>query len=87
MEKMCAMCGRKMEIVDYYAYISTKYCKRCAAESKRISNANWAREFRRKRREENKLIRELCKEQSKEIEALKALVIRQRQEIRELETR
>ena len=84
-EKMCATCGRTIQIDDWYAFIRTKYCKRCAAEMLRIQKANWAREFRRKNREKNAAIKELCKARGEEIAALKNLIIRQREEISALE--
>lgn len=83
--KMCEVCGGSMEIPDWYAYISTKYCKTCAAEMTRENKRAWARAFRRKQREKNIAMRELCKVQRKEIEALKALIIRQREEIQMIE--
>lgn len=86
MTKPCAQCGAAIETDDYFAFIRTKYCKRCAKDVRRRQQAEWARELRRKTREQNALTRELCAAQQQEIERLRKLVIRQRERVRELET-
>ena len=87
MRKMCEMCGSSMEIEDWYSYISTKYCKTCAAEVTRENKRAWAKAFRQKQREKNKTMRELCKVQRENIEALQAEIIRLRNETRMLKER
>lgn len=79
--KRCERCGADISTPDYYAQIRRKYCKVCAADVQRQQKAEWARELRRKTREQNALTRELCKAQAAEIEALRALVVRQREQI------
>ena len=83
-KKRCEMCGGIMDIPDWYAYISTKYCKSCAAESTRENKRAWAREFRRKNRAKNQAMRELCKAQKENIDALRAEIVRLRNETRML---
>lgn len=84
MVKMCEACGCSMEIADWYSYISTKYCATCAAEITRENKRAWAKAFRRKQREKNKAMRELCKVQRENIEALQAEIVRLRNETRML---
>lgn len=83
--KRCELCGADISTPDYYSQIRRKYCKTCAAEVHRQQKAEWARELRRKTRERNALTRELCKTQAEEIEALRAVVLRQREQLRSLE--
>ena len=85
MTKYCQQCGDAIETDDYYAFIRTKYCKRCAKTVRRRQQADWARELRRKTREQNALTRQLCAAQQQEIDRLRELVIRQRERVRELE--
>lgn len=85
MNKRCEMCGCDIQTADYYSQIRRKYCERCAADVHRRQKADWARELRRKTREKNALTRELCKNQAEEIKALRAVVIRQREQLRRLE--
>ena len=79
------MCGRDISTDDYFASIRQKYCKRCAAEMQRIQKANWARELRRRTRERNALTRQLCAEQARENEALRAEIVRLRDRIAAME--
>lgn len=79
MVKMCARCGMPMTIPDYYAYIATKYCKRCRADRDRERKAIWARTARANHREERKLLRELNSEQAIMIDNLRAEIIRLRE--------
>lgn len=85
MRKRCVICGAYQEIEDYYSYIRTKYCKRCAAEMQRLQKAAYARELRRKTREANQITRELCAAQRTEIELLRAELAMKRAEIRQLQ--
>ena len=85
MNKRCEICGADISTPDYFEQIRRKYCKRCAADVRRGQKAEWAREFRRKTREQNALTRELCRTQAAEIEALRAVVVRQREQLRALE--
>lgn len=85
MTKLCAQCGAVINCDDWYAFIRTKYCKCCAKDVRRRQQAEWARELRRKTREQNALTRELCTTQQQEIERLRKLVIRQRERVRDLE--
>jgi hypothetical protein len=62
-----------------------KYCKRCAADVARRQKAEWARTLRQKTRAQNKLTRELCANQQKEIELLRGVVLQQRERLRDLE--
>lgn len=80
----CNICGADINTPDYYAQIRRKYCERCAADVKRQQKAEWMREFRKKTREQNALTRELCATQAAEIKALRALVIRQREQLRKM---
>lgn len=83
--KRCELCGADISTPDHYSQIRRKYCETCAAEVHRQQKAEWARELRRKTRERNALTRELCKTQAEEIEALRAVVLRQREQLRSLE--
>ena len=85
MTKSCQRCGAAISTDDWYAFIRTKYCRRCAAEVRRIQKANWIRELRRKTREQNTLTRQLCAAQQEEIERLRELVEVQRDRVRVLE--
>lgn len=85
MRMRCEICGADISTPDYFEQIRRKYCKRCAAEVHRRQKADWARELRRKTREKNALTRELCQTQAEEIKALRALVLRQREELRRME--
>ena len=85
MRKQCQRCGAAIEITDYYASLSTKYCRRCAGDVTRENKAAYMREFRRKQRESNALTRQLCEAQQQEIDRLRELIIRQRARVRELE--
>lgn len=82
--KRCEICGADISTPDYYAMIRRKYCKECAAERKRQQKAAWQAEWRRKNREKNALTRQLCAAQAAEIEALRELVQRQREQLRSL---
>lgn len=85
MTKHCQRCGTSVDLDDWYAFISTKYCRRCAKDVRRQQQAEWARELRKKTREQNALTRQLCEAQQQEIERLRDLVLRQRERVRELE--
>ena len=85
MDKRCEICGADISTPDYFEQIRRKYCKQCAADVRRRQKADWSREFRRKNKERNALTRELCKTQAAEIEALRAVVVRQREQLRALE--
>lgn len=87
MTKQCTVCGAAIETDDWYAFIRTKYCRSCAKEMHRLQNAERMRELRRKTREANALTRELCKTQQREIDLLRAELIRQREKIMRLEAR
>lgn len=78
MQKSCQRCGRRISTDDWYSFISTKYCKACAADVHREQKANYAKELRRKTRERNDLTRQLCKEQQQELETLRQLLAAQR---------
>ena len=82
--KRCEICGADISTPDYYAMIRRKYCKVCAAERKRQQKADWQAKWRAAQREKNALTRELCKNQAEEIEALRDLVQRQREQLRRL---
>lgn len=84
MMKSCEKCGRTIQTDDYYSYISRKYCPLCAADMKRQKKAEWAKEMRRKKREEHALTRELCTSQQKEIDFLRQLVQAQKVRLRAL---
>lgn len=75
MKKSCSMCGRVLNIEDWYAFIRTKYCDSCAKEMRRIQNANRMREFRRLAKEKARMHETLCKVQREEIERLRAEII------------
>ena len=85
MRKSCEMCGGVIQTDDWYSFIRTKYCACCAKEVQRRQKAEWAKEMRRKTREANKLNRELCAAQEKELELLRSIVQTQRERIRVLE--
>lgn len=85
MTKPCQCCGTPISTDDYYAFIRTKYCRRCAAEIHREQKAAYARELRRKTREANALTRELCKRQEEEIQKLRELLAKKREDVRALE--
>ena len=85
MRKYCQQCGDAIETDDYYAFIRTKYCKRCAPDVRRRQQAEWARELRRVTREQNALTRQLCEAQQQEIARLREMVTRQRERVRKLE--
>lgn len=82
--KRCEICGADISTPDYYAMIRRKYCKECAAERKRQQKAEWQAKWRAAQREKNALTRELCKTQAAEIEALRDLVRKQREQLRSL---
>ena len=83
-EKMCERCGAMMSIPDWYAYISTKYCKVCRADRDRERKAAWAKKSRAHLREERSVLRDLNSEQQIMIENLRAEVVRLRNENRML---
>lgn len=85
MDKPCEICGRIISVDDWYAFIKTKYCKKCAAAEKRRRNAERMRELRKKTREENAIARQLCKQQQAQIDKLLDVVQQQRERLRELE--
>lgn len=82
--KHCAECGTQISANDWYEFIALKYCRRCAREVRRRQQAEWMREFRRKKREEHALTRQLCAAQQEEIERLRMLVALEREKVREL---
>lgn len=85
MTKYCEKCGEPIRTNDWYAYIRKKYCPRCAKEVQRKQKADWAKELRRKTREANRLTKELCKAQQREIEMLRQTLQAQQERIQELE--
>lgn len=85
MTKHCTRCGTLILTDDWYSFIRTKYCRRCAAEVRREQKAEWMREFRRKNREKNALARQLCVSQQEEIDRLRQLLAAQRERVRQLE--
>lgn len=84
--KYCKECGKRLELLDWYSYISTKYCPACAKEVRRRNNANHMRELRAKASErrklekqrlnavndENAILRQIVAEQKRQLEAAKA---------------
>lgn len=85
MTKSCQRCGASISTDDWFSYIRTKYCRRCAKDVRREQQAAWARELRRKTRERNALTRQLCSAQQEELERLRALAEMQRNRLRVLE--
>lgn len=85
MTKQCTRCGVPISTDDWYSFIRTKYCRRCAAEVRREQQAAWMREFRRKNREKNALTRQLCISQQEELDRLRHLLAVQRDRVRQLE--
>lgn len=85
MTKRCEVCESIIETDDWYSFIRVKYCRSCAQEMRRLQNAERMRELRRKTREANALTRQLCKEQQREIDLLRAELIRQRERVARLE--
>ena len=83
-EKMCERCGTMMNINDWYAYISTKYCKNCRADRDRERKAAWAKKSRAQLREERSILKDLNSEQQIMIDNLREEVIRLRTENRML---
>lgn len=81
MVKRCQRCGCEMRIDDWYAYIRRKYCKRCAADVHRMQNANRMHELRRITREQNLEVRKLCAAQQEELDRLRELVLKQREQL------
>lgn len=81
MVKRCQRCGCEMHIDDWYSYIRRKYCKRCAADVHRMQNANRMAELRRITRQQNAEVRKLCAAQQEELDRLRELVIRQREQL------
>lgn len=76
----CQRCGEQLKIGNYYSAIKTKYCKQCAADTKRMQIAGYMREKRAKAAERRKLERERAKLIADENAVL-------REEIRELKAR
>lgn len=85
MTKLCTVCGGVIESDDWYSFIRTKYCNSCKKSIRRMKEAERMRALREKRRKENKLTRELCTAQQKELELLRAELIRQRERVAALE--
>ena len=85
MTKQCTRCGVSISTYDWYSFIITKYCRRCAAEVRREQQAAWMREFRRKNREKHALTRKLCESQQEEIDCLRQMLVIQRERVRQLE--
>lgn len=79
MKKQCVICGKVMDIEDWYAFIGTKYCRECAANVKREQDKIRMREVRRLAKEKHALEHELCKRQRDEIERLRAEIVRLRE--------
>lgn len=78
--KRCQRCGRELVIENWYAAIATKYCKSCAADSKRQITAECLRAARAKARER----RELEREAARWLDEENALL---RERVRQLESR
>lgn len=85
MTKLCTVCGGVIESEDWYSFIRTKYCTSCKQSMRRIKEAERMRALREQRRKENALTRELCASQQKELELLRAELIRQRERVAALE--
>ena len=79
MEKPCAVCGGVIRSDNWYSFIRMKYCPACKKMMRRIQERNRLQTLREKRREANALTRELCASQQREIELLRAELIRQRE--------
>ena len=75
-----------MQIEDWYAYISRKYCPSCAAEVKRRQNANRMHQLRQITRQQNQEVRKLCAAQQDELDRLRAIVAEQRNRLAELDS-
>ncbi|GEM_PF-4138223 len=56
--KYCVRCGKAMHLENWYAALPTKYCRECAAASKREQTALCMRNARKKAREQRALERE-----------------------------
>ena len=78
--KRCLRCGREMAIYNWYAAIATKYCKPCAADSKRQITAECLRTARAKARERRELERDVARLLDEENALL-------RERVRQLESR
>lgn len=78
--KRCQRCGRELVIQNWFAAIATKYCKACAADSKREITAECLRAARAKARER----RELEREAARWLDEENALL---RERVRQLEAR
>lgn len=79
MTKTCSVCGKVIQCDDWYKFIRLKYCPECRKMMRRIQERNRLQALREKRREANALTRELCASQQREIELLRAELIRQRE--------
>lgn len=79
MTKRCTVCGGVIEVKDYYSFIRTKYCPACKKTMRRLQENARLQALREKRREANALTRELCASQQRELELLRAELIRQRE--------
>lgn len=76
----CQRCGEQLAIGNYFSAIKTKYCKRCAADVKRMQIAGYMREKRAKAAERRRLEHERAKLLADENAAL-------REEVRNLKAR
>lgn len=83
-EKMCVRCGAKINIEDWYSFISTKYCESCKADRERERRAAWMRSKRKCNKEERDALSELNMEQRIMIDNLRAEIVRLRSENRRL---
>lgn len=78
--KQCKRCGEIMEIENFFEACARKYCKACAAASKREQVAGYMKEIRRRQREQ----RELEHEQNSLLKDENALL---REQLRALQSR
>lgn len=79
MRKQCGICGKTLDIEDWYAFIRRKYCPACAAEMKRMQSRDRMRRVRQLAAEKRMMQDTLCKAQREEIERLRAEIIRLRE--------
>lgn len=85
--KRCQMCGKRLEIADWYAAMSRKYCPACSDAHKRLLNADRMRRARLEARERRKLEQEQTRLTMRENDLLREALRQQAARIEYLEGR
>lgn len=83
--KCCEMCGKRMDISDWFAALATKYCRDCAATQTRLNKAAYMRDARQRAREKRRLEQERTRITAQENDLLREALRLQEARIQALE--